>query len=218
MAASWQTSSPKYQQYLINMVALYRRRPDLKAFMELFLSLATITILGIFAIRPTALTITQLLTDINSKQDTANKMTTKIQNLNTAQNLMLSQKANIDILSRAIPTTAAPEDYIRQIEGVAQRDGVNLTTSSIDPTVIKGEGEVDNTKPLSNANISTALPEGAKGMKLSFIVTGNYQQINTFLKDIEHLVRPIILDNVSLSSEGGEVTLTLNMNGRVTYQ
>src|SRR5258708_34969983 len=77
---------------------------------------------------------------------------------------------------------------------------------------------LDNTKPLSNANISTALPEGAKGMKLSFIVTGNYQQINTFLKDIEHLVRPIILDNVSLSSEGGEVTLTLNMNGRVTYQ
>jgi len=220
MAASWQTQGTKYQEYLITMVALYRRRPDLKAYLELLLSLATIAVLGVFAIRPTALTITQLLTDINNKQETANQMTKKIADLNTAQNLMLNQKANIALLQKAIPTGAAPEDYERQIEGIAAREGVTLATSSIDPTLIKGEGEVAGAKTTSSNGVNAAipLPTEAKGMKLSFIVTGTYQQVSSFLKDIENERRPIVLDDVSLSSATSDPSLTLTVTGRVTYQ
>jgi Tfp pilus assembly protein PilO len=219
MAASWQTQGTKYQQYLITMVALYRRRPDLKAYLELLLSLATIAVLGLFAIRPTALTITQLLTDISNKRETARQMTKKIEDLNTAQNLMLNQKANIALLQKAIPTGAAPEDYERQIEGIATKNGVTLTTTSIDPTLIKGEGDVAGTKASNNSAITTIpLPAEAKGMKLSFIITGSYQQVSSFLKDIENERRPIVLDDVSLSSANGEQSLTLTVTGRVTYQ
>lgn len=216
MATSWQQNYSKYQQYFVNMVALYKTRPDLKAFLELFLSLGTIGILGIFAVRPTALTITQLLTDINNKQETVNLMDTKIKNLAAAQALMSSQKGNIDLLASAVPDFPEPNTYIRQVEGVAQKDGVTLTSSAIDSTTLKGKAEAVPTQVDANQKVS--LPDGAKGLSLNFLVAGNYQQIISFLTDLENLRRPIILDGITLGTTQEKINLNLSIKGAAPYQ
>jgi len=109
------------QKYIYDIVALYRRRADLRAYLELLLSIATIGVFALMALRPTVLTISNLLTEINTKEETSKQMDQKIQNLQTAQSILSQQKNNIAILASAVPTSPDLASYVRQIEGVAKR-------------------------------------------------------------------------------------------------
>jgi len=130
VAANWQGSST-YQRYLLDIVALYRRKPNLKIYLELLLSIVTIGILTLFAIKPTVLTIAELVVKINSQQQTSDQMDTKIKNLGIAQTLFNQEQANIQLLNQAVPTGPDVQTYIRQIEGLLKKQGLTPTTLSV---------------------------------------------------------------------------------------
>lgn len=172
-----------YQRYLLDIMALYQTRPDIKAYLELLLSIFTIILFAIFAIRPTLVTVGTLLTEINAKKETLAQLTEKANNLATAQNLLQQQRPNIDLLNKAIPTSAEPESYVRQIEGIAQKDNVAITstkTGEIPLVTLQKE-----TKPSSSFEITIT----AK--------SASYKEISDFASDIENLLRPASLQTVS---------------------
>ena len=43
MAVGWRKDYTRYQRYFLNLFAVYKNRDDVKAFLEIVLSLATIT-------------------------------------------------------------------------------------------------------------------------------------------------------------------------------
>ena len=81
MAGGWRSNYLRYRSFFLNIYNVYKRRPDLKMFMEILLSLGTISFFAAFALRPTALTIVDLLEQIDEKETTIEKMDQKIQNL-----------------------------------------------------------------------------------------------------------------------------------------
>ncbi|MEJ2441504.1 MAG: hypothetical protein P8Y06_01110, partial [Patescibacteria group bacterium] len=81
MALGWRKDYLRYRSYFLNIVGVYKQRKDLRMFLELLLTLVTVSFFAAFALRPTLLTIIELLKEIDTKEETLTKMSTKIQEI-----------------------------------------------------------------------------------------------------------------------------------------
>jgi len=183
-------------------------------FLEILLSLATISFFGIFAIRPTLLTISQLIVDIKSKEETIATMDTKIKNLESAQQILLQETSRLPLLNTAVFDTPRPEIATRQFEGLANKNAVNILGLSFEKIVLLGKNETTET-----STELKSLPENSNSINLSVSATGSYQGLSSFLKDIENLRLPVQIDTVQIGASKGEdeTFLTLVISGRIPY-
>lgn len=177
------------------MVALYNRRRDIRAFLEVILSLATIIIFIAFALRPTALTIISLYNQIQEKQKTLNSLTQKIRDLQTA-NAVFNQNQNfISDIDNAIFTNPEPDTVSEQILGLASKDGVSVLGISVGQVAFVGKSIVQRT-----TSDVQPLPNNTLSMPLSISTRGAYSNTLTFIKDVENLRIPIKIDSLSINS------------------
>src|SRR3989304_278866 len=102
MNPGWRGNYLRYKSYFLNVVGQYRERADIKAYIEILLSLATISIFAVFALRPTLLTIAELIKEIDTKKQTLIKMEDKIENLSSAHTLYDRERSRINILLTSI--------------------------------------------------------------------------------------------------------------------
>lgn len=214
MALGWRKSYLRYRTFFLNIYSIYKRRPDVKMFLEIILSLFTISIFATLALRPTVLTITQLLEEIEAKEETIEKMDTKIRNLQTAQNIYNQEQSRIVLLDQAVPEEPTPESFVRQIEGLASTRNVSVLGMSIGEVVLVGKEEE---KKVSDE--VTPLPQNAGQVIFSVSVQGDYDQLDTFFNDLNSLRRPLKIDSINFNSaetEEGQ-TLVLVVQGRVPY-
>ncbi len=186
-----------YQKYLQNIVILYKQRQDLRSYLEILLSVVTIIIFVIFAIKPTLVTITDLITKIQSQQETSNKLDEKIKNLGTAQNLYAKEESKINILQEAVPDNPDVAGYIRQIEGLIKKE--NLTTLNL------GASQVD----LTGASVSAQI------LGTTISVSGDHTKLENLMKNIENLRRPSNL--IKISESISENILNLTITGQTPY-
>jgi Tfp pilus assembly protein PilO len=214
MALGWRKDYLRYRSYFLNIVNVYKRRQDLKAFLELILTLAAISFFALFALKPTLLTIIELLREIEKKEETVNKMNTKIQNLQQAQTLYIQEEARIKLLETAVPSNPAPDLFVRQIEGLATSYPVNLLGITIGEVTLLGEEKEKRSK-----SELEPLPEGSKGITFSISIAGSYQGVVNFLSALEDIRRPVKIDALNILSPQLEETqnLILVVTGRTPY-
>ncbi len=211
----WQQNYEVYKKYLRNVATLYKTRQDLKMFIELLLSMATVIIFGLFAIKPTLVTIAKLYRQMTEKEETIKTMDQKISNLIKAKELYDSQTQNINLLNEAVPAEPEVHKFIRQIEGLSQKNGVNLTELSIsDATIV---GTEDTQEELDDDLV--IIPENAQNIPVIIGATGDYSSLFSFISDLQILKRPIFFDIslVSISNEETAFSLTANITGRIVY-
>ena len=192
MAVNWRKQYYQYRKYFANIIVLYKKRPDLKMFLELLLSLITISIFAFFALKPTFFTISQLLKDIETKKQTIAQMDQKITNLTTAQNTYNLELNHISLLETAVPDTPSPNSFIRQVEAVAQKNNVTVLGVSVGEATLAGE--VQETSGLIDVSIS---------------ISGDYSALTSFLDDFQNLRRPPLIETVSLSLASQETTTNI---------
>lgn len=216
MALGWRKEYLRYQSYFLNISDFYKKREDLRIFLEIILSLVAISFFGLFALRPTFLTIAQLIKDIKNKEETLVKMDLKIGNLQTAQKVLEEEAGKISILESSIPIVPQPDIFVRQIEGLASKNSVKIMGISVNGIVIKGN-QTPNTDQKSSE--VSPLPDGANGMGFSLSATGNYQNLISFIGNFQFLKIPVKIDILGINiskTEGGNI-LSLIITGRVPY-
>ncbi len=215
MAINITTNIGKYKNYFQDIRIFYEQRQDVKIFLEILLSLATIILFSIFAIRPTLLTIGQLLTEIQNKEVTVAKLNEKIENLKTAQVVYESSGGVLSLLDTAIPSETEIEKEVRQIEGLAQKNTVTLSSVSISETPLKGIVKTGTeTKDLA------VLPTGSDSFNISLNASGGYKNLITFLRDLQNQRRPMVVDQVLLNSQLSEDTqqILMTIKGRSVFE
>ena len=190
MALGWRKEYIRYKEYFLNVLIIYKQKEDLRMFLEILLSLVTVSFFGAFALRPTLVTITALLTEIDSKEEIVTKLDTKI------------------------PATASPETFVRQFEGLAAKNGINLLGVSLGQVTLLGE--VKKVPPEEGV---TPLPEDALGISFSVSLSGNYSELLGFLADLEKLRRPLAIDTTGMTTTETEEgkTLVILVSGRAPY-
>lgn len=170
----------------------YSEKPALRAYLEIFLTLTAISLFGVFAIRPTIITIGKLLQEINAKEETLKTMNEKINNLNIAKDLYNRESDKIKLVDEAIPKQPEPDLLALQVEELAKTDSTFINTLTIEDTKILG----------------TPLPDDDHALGLSLNVSGSYQNLIKFADDIESLRRPIKYDGLTMSmATSGESTI-----------
>lgn len=219
MASKWQQSNALYKTYARNLYLLYQNREDVRMFTELLLSLSAITIFGIFAIRPTLVTIASLSTEISSKNDLVDVLDQKIDNLVAAEGAYTLQKTNINLLDTAIPKKADGISYLRQIEGAANRHGVDLIGMNVEDVQLVGD-KIPDVNAQADPLLVDYYPVGADSISFSLNANGSYTNIISFLSDIEQMRQPLFADDISIgltSNESAGDKLLLTISGRIPY-
>ncbi len=216
MNPGWRSSYIRYKSYFLNVMARYRERADVKAYLEILLSLATISILAIFALKPTLVTISQLIKEIEAKKEALTKMNEKIQNLSRAQNLYEKEKSKILLLSSAIPEKAAPELFARQIQGLADKHKVDVPSLGIQGGVILGGQSLPRSPETSQSK------ENVNELKFSINVDSSlegYIRLVNFLTDLEKLRTVNKIDSLKIATitKNNQKSLLMSINGNLPY-
>jgi Tfp pilus assembly protein PilO len=213
MALGWKKDYLRYKELFLKLLVVYKKRNDVRMFLEIILSLVTITIFSVFALRPTLLTISQLIKDNKEKQETVNKMKQKIKNIQLAQQKYESYSDKISIIEQAVPNTPTPESLLRQIQGIAFKNFVNVVGSSVNEVALIGTDTKKSKDEIKN------LPEGVKSLTFSVNVSGPYLSLYQFLSDLENSRRPIVINSVNIISlkEDEQSFIVMSISGQTPF-
>lgn len=213
MAIGWRSQYQRYRGFYLNILALYKQKADIRAFLEIILSISTIIIFLLFALKPTAITIISLYSEIQEKQKTVAVLNQKINSLSTAGSLLAQNKNFIPDINFAVSDLPRPDLISGQVEALAAKDSVTILGISVEQVTVVGSDQTKKTTSL------TPLPNNANGMGISISVKGDYPNLVSLLKDIENLRMVTKLDITGISSsvtEKGKSIVAI-ISGRVPY-
>jgi len=214
MASGWKSSYFRYRELFLNVSSLYKKRADLRAFLEIVLSIVAVIVFIMFAIKPTALTIISLMQQIKEERITLSALTKKVNDLQKA-NVLLSQSQNyLKDIEIAVSSAPSPDLFAKQIQGISAKNGVELSGVAINDVILVGSPKTSR----ASADIKP-LPESATEMEYSISIKGNFANINSFLKDLEKLRAVSVIDGITINSsvtDSGRVIVAV-ISGRVPY-
>jgi hypothetical protein len=198
MNSDWRKDYIRYKSYFSHVVSQYKSRADLKAYLEMFLSLVTISVFTIFALRPTLLTIAQLVKDIETKKETVTRMDKKIATLSQARSQFDQEQVKIAVLESAIPKSGQPDIFSRQVEGLVGSHQLATISFTVGKSTILQTGPKAEAPPET-----TPLPEGAEGMSFTLNTEADladFSKLSAFLADFEKLRMPLVLEEIQITS------------------
>jgi Tfp pilus assembly protein PilO len=161
----------RYQRYFQGFSRLYQQK-KVRFYTEIIATLGTIIFFLIFAIKPTVITITHLLKEIDDKKSVEAKLEQKIQALMTAQKTYVNLEASFPLLDEALPSTPQLSLYLNQLEALARQDNIQLNSLQTNQLVLK-----DTPQPNQDY------------FAITFTLNGSYANLKAFLNDFYHLRR-----------------------------
>ena len=215
MALGWRGQYYRYREFFLNILALYKKKQDLRMFLEIILSLATVIIFLLFALKPTVVTITNLLKEIDEKENTVAKLDEKLRNLDIARNVYEEVLVDAPLIESSVPNSPNPDLFAGQVQGLANKNSVNVLGISVGETTLLGKSPAKKT----SAKDTKPLPAPASEMTVSISVSGTFPNLISFFKDIENSRRPVKIDILGINSSATETgqTITMIVSGRIPF-
>lgn len=214
MGPAWKRNYIRYKRLFLNFFGQYKERQDVKMFLEVLLSLVTVSMFSLFALRPTIVTIAELIKEIDAKKKTLETMEHKIDNLSRAQIIYDQEKSRIDLLKTAVPKEPLPDSFVRQVEGVSFRNSISLSAMTVEKLTLLGDK-----KPELITTETGGVSVESSQLGFSINTTAGYQSLLNYLTELENTRRPIKIQNLNISSnitEQGRIII-LGIKGSVPY-
>ena len=215
MANNWKNDYMRYKDFFLNVLQVYYAKPNIKIYLELILSLTTIIIFSIFAIKPTILTIIELNKEIQTKENTIAEINQKLIDLQKANDIMQSESEKLARIETAIPSSASPENIILEMERLAAKNSLQILNLSMSEVIIMGNEKLKK----RGAETFEKLPLEADELPFTVSLSGSYQNLVLLISDIENQIRPVKIDSLTINTsttEEGKV-LILTVAGRLPF-
>jgi len=182
MVFDYKTQYHHYKHYFLKIGSIYQQ-PVAKISLSLILALLTISFFALFAIKPAFTTIAQLTKELKDKKQVNQKLEKKVDNLKQAQKNYTEIEKDIIFVDRALPKTPNFNQIAGQINYLTYNHNLLLNSASF------SEFEL----------ISSKINENSLVINLS--ITGSFQDVKSFLKDLEALDRIIKIKSISFTSK-----------------
>lgn len=205
-----------YRRYASRLAREYEK-PEVKAYTGLTLSFFAVAFFGIFAIRPAVNTILGLVKEIETKQAVAQSFQEKINHLAQAQENYLASESFSPLLDEALPPNSVFAQFVRQVEGLAVKNGVRLTLLQVGQVVIVGQETGRDAKKAGEG--LEGQEEGLSAIDFAVSLEGNYDNLRSFLGSLENWRRvntPEVV-SISVNRRQEEEFLSLNISGKIYY-
>ena len=205
MIPTWRKYYIRYKTFFLQVYKLYQQRPDLKAYLEILLSLVAISIFAVFAIRPTLVTIGKLINEIREKQKTSMHLDKKIEDTAKAKELYKTFQNQISLLNQAVPGSPEVESFVLQFEGSSIKYSVLPDSYGIESVTIKEDNPA--------ASVNTQFLVYKVNSK------AGYENIVEFLEYLEKYRRPFGINIVNLTPITNEeaIEIAVTFDGQVPY-
>lgn len=209
----------QYNRYFQKIKEAYSQRVEIRESLEILLSLLTISILVIFALRPTFNTIAELFAQLQSQQEVKKTLDEKITSLQRAQDLWAQETFRVSLIDDALPKNPTPQAFLRQVEGLTGKHSLSLKVFSAEDVLLVGKAsDLQTAQKVVPAEDAQTFPN-TKLMSFSLNVAGPFVQVLNFLTEFENLRQQIIIENFAMSlSPSSEVKdVSLRITGQVVY-
>jgi len=216
---------PTYSSYTKKIKKTLRQTvPQDKTYLEITLSFLAIAFFGWFAIRPTLSTITELIKEIEIKQDIVKQLDDKIDALVAADTTYKVAKPRLFLLDEALPTDHYVAQYTAQIETIAQQVGAEIIDIQFDPFPVSQEVDLNDTRlsRLHSRTDSSDKQSTPQWRALTFQLSsqGTYLQLKNLVTQLYQLRRLTLTDSLQFRPvvrRGESDSLNLSLSGMVLY-
>lgn len=198
----------KRQQQLTDTLLKFYQKPVAKASLELFLSIGAVIFFALFAIRPTLVTISDLIKEIEDKEVLLQQLNQKIAALSSAQSNYARLENRIDVLDVAIPPQPNLVEALKIIEKIASEQDIVIT--SIGVTQVPDENAVESVLP--DEVIRRTVP-------LQIKVQGAFPAVREYITALANVQRSFEVISIEFSkdTERGENKLQTVITLGVVY-
>lgn len=178
-----------------NQVRKQLEDPEVKSYLNLGLTLITIILLSIFALKPAFLTVYELSLKLTAAKQKSLELKNKIAILSEAQENFNKAAGDIPVIKAAIPSDP---------NLVLAVDQLNQTATLLGLEVTKIEG---GNAPL----IATREATTTEASKMTIAVIGSIDQIRDFLTQLEKLPRLVEVQRVVVENKESDYGATVTL-------
>jgi len=199
MDFNWPQEIYRYQYYFLNIKKFYQQKKA-KVYTEITLSFLLSIILVVFALRPTVLTITELIKKIDDQKTVNKRLEEKINNLTRAQQEYVLIQEDLYLLDQLLPEEPQLSIFVSQLEALAKKENVYVYGIQYSPLDFKGKRSGD-----------------VGEITFDIMVGGSYEDLKKFLHSLNNFRRIINFNGFNLSKGKKEGELILSLKGKVFY-
>ena len=170
---------------LTKTLTKFYQNPIAKVSTELFLTIGAITFFAMFAIKPTIITMTELVKEIEDKRKTSQLLSNKIAALSTVQTEYFSLGKQLSVIDEVLPPNIDVVRLLTIAEKIASDNNLVITSA-----------QVDTIPPVTT---NSDIPTDQKSLltqKISVSVAGDYQNIKNFIETIGRIKPLTTLESV----------------------
>ncbi len=193
------------QEQLTTVLLDFYQKPIARVSIELILSVLVVILFAIFAIRPTLMTMAELVKEIEDKKELSEQMNLKLASLATAQEQYALHQSQFYLLEEAIPRRLDVVKSLKKLEKLAGEEQlvINMMSVSAMPELVKEESLSNDFKDYQR-----------EFLPINVEVIGSYLQIREFVEKIMNIRQVVIVDQVIVErmTETDNLSATLRIS------
>lgn len=207
MALDYKNSLSRYRRYLQSIQKQPLFGPGLWTIFSLLLLIGVL----VFALRPTLVTISGLLGQIEQRKIISEALDRKILSLQKATDELGRVEPRLELLNQALPEESNWNQITRRIEAIATESGIQLVKVEFKDI------SVASTSAVLNANTEKSnLPANTASVQFTVTGIGEYENMKIMTEKIERLRRILVLSDVDISRDEDGI-LTIIVTGEAGF-
>lgn len=188
MPYNYKTELERYRRYYRSLEPIFRH-PKAQTYTMVIFSFLTVSLFGLYAIRPTVQTILYLKREIRDKTEISKKMDDKIASLIEAQATYQDVAPLLPFIDQALPVNPDAITLVVQFRNLANVSGATLTSIQLASVPLLGiDATASATKTASNQ----------KTFDFSISIQGPFEALNTFLQGIYDMRRIVSIEGLAV--------------------
>lgn len=207
---NYKTYVTRYRKYYAQNIVPFMKSKYATAYSMIILSLFTISFFGMFAIKPTLTTITELRRQIDDSKQLDGALQNKINQVIAAQEEYQLIKDFVPAINSALPNRPELASVLSDVENLAA--DYDATISAIQVNSIT---YIPQSSQSATLNKTVAEDEQPILIDMTIKLDGTYKQISAFLQKLLTMRRTVTAQTMELSpdSEQASLNLVLKING-----
>ncbi len=184
----------------------FYQKPVASVSLELFFSLFAVIFLVALAVKPTLITISELIKEIEDKKILNQQLSQKVASLSTVQDIYQENQQRMLVLDEALPPAPQLSEALKMLEKLALES--NVTLHGIDSREVPPEDVVKN-----------QLFQSRKNILLNVRITGLFDDMHRYIEELRSVRRLFVVDSISFSfiESSGKKELQAQLNVNVQY-
>jgi len=208
MALNYKNSLSRYRRYL----QVVQTRPLLATSLWVILSLILLIALLVLALRPTLVTIADLVSKISQQQEVSQRLEEKMLAVQQASTNLNNVRDKLYLLDLGLPKEAEWNELASELQGMATSSGLSLDNIVISKIPMSPD-ELTTSK---QEKVVISTPKGILPVRFSLTAIGSYEQIRVLVEKVEKMQRVCIINRMQIDTTK-EGDLKVNIQAETGY-